>query len=610
MRSFARLALAFIAAASVVVGLPTTATAEVGVSAPSNAPGGAAGKTVTVTFLHENAERSYRLFRPNDLPAGPRPVLVALHGENGGADVFEWRTGLDKRAVKAGALVIYPAARETSWRADSDDVAFLSAVLDDAAGRWPIDAARTALAGFSTGAFLAFRYGCERADRIDMMTIVGGTFTGPTCNLSRPVSMLQVHGQADTVVPVAGTSYSSLTGGALPALKGPVGGLMQLDGCTGKVTATWTTTPLVRNTYGTGCPAGTTVDFVVSDPLPHVWPTGSKDLSTYGVDATNMTWSVTTAHWSSAGPARVMTPSAPPSAGCDRPAVRHVAVDSAAALHAALTDARPGDRIQVADGRYAGRFVASVDGTAEKRIALCGTAAAVLDAGSVVDPGYVLHHTADYWDIGGLTFTNGQKGVMLDGASHNVLDKITVHTIGDEGIHFRRASTDNVLRASVVHDTGKRIAKYGEGVYIGSAVSNWCTYTACAPDRSDRNTVDGVRIYRTTSEAVDIKEGTTGGELSNSEFDGTGSSAVAWVNVKGNDWLIRGNSGRISALDGFRTEVQATGWAVGNVFAGNSADVQGPGFGYNLHTGNALGCDNTASGAGSGLSTLLCSELT
>ena len=296
-------------------------------------------------------------------------------------------------------------------------------------------------------------------------------------------------------------------------------------------------------------------------------------------------------------------------AGCDGAATRTVAVDTSAELHAALTDARPGDRILVADGRYAGRFTAAASGTAAQRVALCGTSAAVLDAGSVIDPGYVLHLTASYWDVSGMTFTNGQKGVMLDGAQHNVLSRITVHAIGDEGVHFRKASSDNALRDSVVHDTGKRVAKYGEGVYVGSSVNNWCALTACAPDASDRNRLESNRIFRTGSESIDVKEGTTGGVVADSTFDGAGSAAAAWVNVKGNGWSIRGNAGRVSLLDGYRTEVQVAGWAQRNVFTGNTADVQGPGYGFNLHAGNVLGCDNVVTGAVLGLGTLTCTLL-
>ncbi|MEV6231410.1 hypothetical protein AB0L88_26505 [Saccharopolyspora shandongensis] len=59
----------------------------------------------------------------------------------------------------------------------------------------------------------------------------------------------------------------------------------------------------------------------------------------------------------------------------------------------------------------------------------------------------------------------------------------------DEGVHFRATSSDNVIQRSFVHDTGTEQPQYGEGVYFGSAESNWDKYgdTPGQPDRSDRN---------------------------------------------------------------------------------------------------------------------------
>src|SRR5690606_741879 len=102
----------------------------------------------------------------------------------------------------------------------------------------------------------------------------------------------------------------------------------------------------------------------------------------------------------------------------------------------------------------------------------------------------------------GLTIADGQKGVMVDGGQHNVLQGLTVEQIGDEGIHLRSHSSDNLVLDNVVRETGLRKPKFGEGIYVGSAESNWCEYTGCAPDRSDRNVVEGNTIESVPSEAV------------------------------------------------------------------------------------------------------------
>jgi hypothetical protein len=73
-------------------------------------------------------------------------------------------------------------------------------------------------------------------------------------------------------------------------------------------------------------------------------------------------------------------------------------VDTATELKAALTAARPGDTIQLADGTYTGNFKTTVDGTSGSRITLTGSSRAVLKAGG----GYGLHiNGASYWSVKG-----------------------------------------------------------------------------------------------------------------------------------------------------------------------------------------------------------------
>ncbi|GAA1414121.1 hypothetical protein GCM10009662_59880 [Catellatospora coxensis] len=288
-----------------------------------------------------------------------------------------------------------------------------------------------------------------------------------------------------------------------------------------------------------------------------------------------------------------------------------VTVADGSALAGALARARPGDSIRLADGVYAGRFAATVAGTAGKPVHLCGGRGAVLDGGGT-GHGYALHlDGADHWRLTGFTVRNAQKGVMLDRTSHAVLTGLTVEHVGDEAVHLRAFSSDNLVRDSVVRDTGLRRAKFGEGVYVGTAQSNWCDVTACEPDRSDRNVIRGNRISATTAEPVDVKEGTTGGTIEANTFDGaamTGSYADSWVDVKGNGWLIKANTGRHSRGDGFQTHRVADGWGDRNVFTANTAAVDGPGWGFHLTpvAGNVVACDNTVSGAAKGFADTDC----
>ncbi|WP_053746837.1 right-handed parallel beta-helix repeat-containing protein [Streptomyces sp. NRRL WC-3618] len=289
-----------------------------------------------------------------------------------------------------------------------------------------------------------------------------------------------------------------------------------------------------------------------------------------------------------------------------------VKVSDATTLEQALAQAQPGDSISLANGTYVGNFTAEISGTAAKPVFLCGGSGAVIDGGGT-DDGYAFHlNHVSYWRLVGFTVRDAQKGVMADGVVGTVIQGLTVEQIGDEAIHLRNFSSDNMIRDNTVHTTGLRREKYGEGIYIGTAESNWCTVTHCKTDTSDRNVVLRNHISDTTAESIDIKEGTSDGKVIDNTFDGSklsGSHNDSWVDVKGNGWLLQGNTGSHSPEDGFQTHQIVKGWGTGNTFKGNTANVDGPGYGFHLTSdGNTVTCDNKADGVAEGLANVDCTS--
>jgi parallel beta-helix repeat protein len=285
-------------------------------------------------------------------------------------------------------------------------------------------------------------------------------------------------------------------------------------------------------------------------------------------------------------------------------------VSSTAELTSALSGATAGQVIFMQPGTYSGNFVATASGTASSPITLCGTSSSVLDGGDT-KKGYVFHlDGANYWHLEGFSVTNGQKGVVTDKTTGALIHGLTVHGIGDEGIHLRDFSSGNTVDGNTVSQTGMLKAKYGEGIYIGTAKSNWCSFSQCKVDNSDHNVISNNHISDTTAENVDIKEGTTGGILKGNTFDGSGMTAAdSWVDVKGDDWLIEDNVGHDSVNDGYQTHQILDGWGANNVFVGNTSSVDGPGYAFHITRplGNVVRCDNTETGAQSGLSNIKCS---
>ena len=295
--------------------------------------------------------------------------------------------------------------------------------------------------------------------------------------------------------------------------------------------------------------------------------------------------------------------------------VRAINVGNGAELQAALADAQPGDLIQMADGVYPGSYAATASGTAGAPIQLVGSRAAVIDGGSI-ERGYGFHLRADHWVLRGFTIRNAKKGLMADTARSNIIDGLQVMHIGEEAIHLRTFSTGNTIQNCTISDTGVLRPGFGEGVYLGSAKNHWATYTAGAPDTSDGNRVLNNHFGpNVRAEAIDIKEGTTGGEIRGNVFDGTGMSgenaADSWIDLKGNGYLIVGNRGVSTLRDGFQTHIVVVGWGRDNIFRGNSADVGGDGYGIRIQrdgkndAGNVVYADNTATRASQGVANIL-----
>ncbi|WP_436762655.1 right-handed parallel beta-helix repeat-containing protein, partial [Streptosporangium sp. V21-05] len=282
-----------------------------------------------------------------------------------------------------------------------------------------------------------------------------------------------------------------------------------------------------------------------------------------------------------------------------------VDVSTSAQLVAALAGAQPGQTIRLAAGEYRGAFATQRAGTASAPITLTGPSGAVLvndgpsgtapscpAPGNGWDSGYGLWlYGAPYWKLTGFTVKDSKKGIVLDNSHHVTIDRVHVHHTEDEAVHFRRSSSDGVIQNSRIDNTGLVQPGYGEGVYIGSANSNWsCHGNSGGVDRSDRvRVLDNVIGPNVAAEHIDVKEGTFDGVIRGNTFDGRGisgqNSADSWIDAKGIGYLIEGNTGTFSSpgtfVNGYETHNPATtpsfANGCGNVWRANRSDLGGVG---------------------------------
>ena len=304
---------------------------------------------------------------------------------------------------------------------------------------------------------------------------------------------------------------------------------------------------------------------------------------------------------------------------------RRVRVKTSDQLVAALATARAGDVITLANGTYTTRrgFTAAPDGRSRRPITLKGTRRAIVSGGGLSGH-YGLSVTGNYWHIVGLTVTNADKGIVMDGSVGTVIDSVSVHDVGAEGIHFRSSSANGVVRRSTVSRTGRVKPQFGEGIYVGSAKSNWRKKhngvrfgeaDGRGPDRSDKVLIERNVITDIPAEGIDVKEGTTGGVIRGNTFRNAGysgkNSADSWIDIKGNGWTVSGNTGSGTLADAIQVHAVLAGWGLGNVFSANTVTGGVPGFVVGVYPADdplatVVHCDNT--GAALGASNIACTS--
>jgi polyhydroxybutyrate depolymerase len=121
--------------------------------------------------------------------------------------------------------------------------------------------------GMSNGAAMAQRVACELADRVTAVASVSGSLLVDPCLPSRPISVLEMHGTDDSVIPFLGGFTSGL--GEFPSTMSVMATWERVDGCADSpaVTRSGITT---MSTWG-GCRGHAVVVLDAITGGKHVW---------------------------------------------------------------------------------------------------------------------------------------------------------------------------------------------------------------------------------------------------------------------------------------------------------------------------------------------------
>lgn len=234
--------------------------------------------------------RTYELYVPTTLPEGPVPLVVALHGGTGWGKQFERNSGLDGLAEANGFLVVFPdgvgagptESDRRTWNAgyccgaaareNVDDVAFIDQLLDTIGAEYDVDPSRTFATGHSNGGMLSYRLACELSDRFAAVALQAGSLGVEPCEPELPVSLLHIHGTADTNHPIDGGFGDGLANVDFRSANESVTLVARADGCEGNAIVAVDAVNLdLMATFWNDCDAGAVVELVTVAGASHAW---------------------------------------------------------------------------------------------------------------------------------------------------------------------------------------------------------------------------------------------------------------------------------------------------------------------------------------------------
>lgn len=190
------------------------------------------------TMKIEGADRKYHVHVPPSYNGKtPMPMVLLLHGHGQDGKTIAHHTKFDQMADREGFIAVYPDARSWAgrdeWRAwdtdnglippgaDADDVSFMRGIIDRTEKDYKIDPKRIYMAGLSNGGMMSFRAAGELSDKLAAIAVVSGAMSGNEPPPKQPLSIMNIHGTEDGIVPYDGLKNvpSSLAAIGLPRFK-------------------------------------------------------------------------------------------------------------------------------------------------------------------------------------------------------------------------------------------------------------------------------------------------------------------------------------------------------------------------------------------------------
>jgi poly(3-hydroxybutyrate) depolymerase len=147
-----------------------------------------------------------------------RPVVLALHGGQGSAQIMRTNSGFDQVARKNGFMVVYPEGTDFgndrhAWNTgfllrrqvqNADDIAYLDMLIDKLIDEHGADPSRIYMTGGSNGGMMTFVYAVARSERLAAVAPVVASMFSFDTKPKHPLPILMINGAKDDEVPIEG----------------------------------------------------------------------------------------------------------------------------------------------------------------------------------------------------------------------------------------------------------------------------------------------------------------------------------------------------------------------------------------------------------------------
>jgi polyhydroxybutyrate depolymerase len=222
------------------------------------------------------------------------PLVLSFHGHFGTGSGQARLTSFGALSDRYGFIVVYPDGINRGWndgregKQGVDDIGLVKALIADFSRRYSIDPKRIYVNGFSNGAMFSQYVGCKLANQIAAIAPVSGympTEDAAGCHPARPISVLEIGGTADPVMPFTGGEIKLLgfkRGAAVLSAKRTISMWTNNAKCKAPSQvaalapiATNDRTSITRTTYAS-CVNGTSVVLYTVIAGGHAWPGGPQ----------------------------------------------------------------------------------------------------------------------------------------------------------------------------------------------------------------------------------------------------------------------------------------------------------------------------------------------